>query len=123
MYCRGAKSENNSAAISATEAPSKVKIIPRNTPNRYSPLYTVDMNNLAEVGIPASQVMKMIYRLVRFPFPQKCVHAVALDLLNALEENGLEPTPEFVALVRAVGSASEGNEDAEDILVNTFGVK
>jgi len=55
---------------------------------------------------------------MKFPFPQICVHSVAGNLLSLLEENGVEPTPDFVALARAVVRAE--NEDALEILGKTY---
>jgi hypothetical protein len=74
----------------------------------------------ATVSIPATQVFRIIKRLVTFPYPQICVHSVAADLLSALEDNGLEATPDFVALARAVVRAED--EDALEILSRVYGV-
>lgn len=41
------------------------------------------------VSIPMSQVLDLVGSLLRFPFPTICRHAVAGDLLDLLERNGL----------------------------------
>ena len=38
--------------------------------------------------VTEKQIYGMIRGLLNFPYPQICRHAVALDLLNLLEQNG-----------------------------------
>lgn len=59
-------------------------------------------------------LLKMALGLVRFPYPQICRHSVALDVMQVLQDSGMElPEP----LVKAIVDSSAGDEEAERILL------
>ena len=56
----------------------------------------------SDVAVPAALVLRLVDRLLRFPFPTICRHAVAGDLLDALERSGFPLTQELAeAVVKA----------------------
>jgi hypothetical protein len=57
------------------------------------------------VQIPADKLLRMVRRLLEFPYPQICRHSVACDLLSLLEEHGYPVTD---ALAAAVVRADDG---------------
>ncbi len=69
------------------------------------------------VGIESTALFGYVLSLVRFPFAQKCRHAVALDLLSIMEEHGVD-LPE--GLVEAICKSSEGDATAEEILLKSI---
>ena len=58
---------------------------------------------MSDVAVPAALVLRMVDRLLRFPLPTICRHAVAGDLLDALERSGFPPLTQELAgaVVRA----------------------
>lgn len=65
----------------------------------------LDRNILVEYHssmIKDEKILSMVKGLMKFPFPQICVHLVACDLLSALEESGYTVTDKFKALADAV---------------------
>lgn len=54
------------------------------------------------VTLPAHEVLDIVQRLLQFPLPTICRHAVAADLLSALEAHGYPVSNELAgAVVRA----------------------
>jgi hypothetical protein len=51
------------------------------------------------VEIPADKLLRMVRRLLEFPYPQICRHSVACDLLSLLEEHGYPVTDGLAAAV------------------------
>ena len=45
------------------------------------------------------QVLTMIEKLLKFPYPQICRHSVCCELIDLLEQNGLKMDNEFVKAV------------------------
>lgn len=54
---------------------------------------------ISEIVLTVDDVLKMIRNLMKFPFPQICRHAVALDLISILEEKGWNPPNDLVKAV------------------------
>jgi hypothetical protein len=46
-----------------------------------------------------NDILRMIYNLMKFPFPQICRHLVATDLLSLLEKHGHPVSPELAKAV------------------------
>jgi hypothetical protein len=59
-------------------------------------------------------LFKYILGLIRWPFPQKCIHSVALDILEIMEANKI-PFP--AELADSLCRASSGDEESEEILI------
>lgn len=68
-------------------------------------------------SIPDSVIFAVIARLLRFPYPQVCIHLVAGDLLSILEQHGGTdhlPKETLTNLARAIVTSNDF--DALDIL-------
>jgi hypothetical protein len=60
-----------------------------------------------------NEILQMVKGLVNFPFPQICVHAVSLDLLQLLINNNIDIPEE---LIRSVCQNSNGDVEATEII-------
>jgi len=58
------------------------------------------------MDIPQIRILRIIQRLMQFPYPQICRHLVAADLLSLLEEYGMEVSSD---LAKAVVGADDEN--------------
>lgn len=59
----------------------------------------VSTANTRPVGIPADVVLTMVKKLMEFPYPTICRHAVGLDLLGALAKHGHPVSSELLDAV------------------------
>lgn len=60
-----------------------------------SPENNSEARNKQPIAVPMSQILDLIGSLLRYLFPTVCRHAVAGDLLDLLERNGLNPGETF----------------------------
>jgi hypothetical protein len=65
--------------------------------------------------IDNQRIWHMIEGLLKFPYPQICRHAVALDLLSLIEESGEKLDPTFVKAV------SQAEDDVALNIINKHG--
>jgi hypothetical protein len=75
---------------------------------------TKNCDKAADSGLPSHALFGFLLSLVRYPFAQKCRHAVAMDILSIMEDHGVG-LPQ--GLTEAICKSSGGDQDAEQILL------
>jgi hypothetical protein len=66
------------------------------------------------------ELLKVVRKLINFPFSQICVHSAALDILSVLDET-YSDDPHWKDLIESVCSSSAGDVRATEILNQMIG--
>lgn len=78
-----------------------------------------ELLNNVDKSLLNKKVLKMVMNSIQFPYASICKHLVALDLLNMLEELGIEIDSN---LVKAISEGSTGEYEAEKILKKSLDI-
>lgn len=68
------------------------------------------------------ELLKVVRKLINFPFNQICVHSAALDILSVLDET-YSDDPHWEELIDSIHSSSAGDVRATEILNQMIGEK
>jgi hypothetical protein len=76
--------------------------------------------HMSEIITMEQELLKVVRKLINFPFNQICVHSAALDILSVLDET-YSDDPHWEELIKSVHSSSVGDVRATEILDQIIG--
>jgi hypothetical protein len=76
--------------------------------------------HMSEIITMEQELLKVVRKLINFPFNQICVHSAALDILSVLDET-YSDDPHWEELIKSVHSSSAGDVRATEILDQIIG--